>query len=571
MPNLKPVTYLFIVLLFVQYACSDSAIEKQKISEDILINQIGYPTAAQKLALLRIDADEFAIKNSEQETVFTGKTGAWKYWKLSGDSVRVADFSEFKAPGEYTICVNDSLCSYPFKIENEVYNNLADAVLKSYYYARCGVDIDSTYGGKWHWKAGHPDTQVMIHASAADNNRPEGTIISSPGGWYDAGDYGKYVVNSGISTYTLLLSCELNKKFHQTQNLNIPESGNELPDILDEALVNLKWMMTMQDPNDGGVYHKLTTKNFTGFVAPSETSEQRYVVQKSTAAALDFAATMAHASRLVAKYGMDELSAEMKQGAEKAWIWALRNPDVLYKQPADVSTGAYGDRSLTDEWYWAAAELYLNDTHNRSYLDAMLDHWKKPETPTWNSVNTLGVISLLTSDEREKFPAVEAGFLAHVDQLLAKEKQAPYSVSINKFAWGSNSDVANDGMLKLIAWQLTRDEKYVASAQNDLDYILGRNATGFSFVTGFGPKSTRNPHNRIMSSDGVDDPIPGYLAGGPNLAVLTDCDPKEVKRSPYPAASYVDVECSYSTNETAINWNAPLVFLVSGLDYFYVK
>ncbi|WP_340111379.1 glycoside hydrolase family 9 protein [Maribellus mangrovi] len=569
MPNLKLVTKLFFILLLAQYGCSTpTKIKKQNGSDDILINQIGYPLNAPKIALLRIDADEFQLKNSDDKTVFTGKCNDWKFWELSGDSVRLADFSAITVPGEYTIWVNDSVCSWPFKIENGVYSELADAALKSYYYARCGVDIDSFYGGKWHWQAGHPDTSVMVHTSAADKTRPEGTVISSPGGWYDAGDYGKYIVNSGISTYTLLLSSTLNAEFHEVQNLNIPESENELPDILDEALVNLKWMMTMQDPNDGGVYHKLTTKNFVGFVAPSETNEQRYVVQKSTAAALDFAATMAAASRVMEQKGLKELSKKMMEQAQEAWNWAILNPDVLYRQPQDISTGAYGDYSLSDEWFWAAAEFYIN-TGKRQFLDKILVNYQKPVTPTWNTVHTLGVISLLTSEKRDDFAEMEKDFMAHVDLLLKKEQLSPYHASIDKFAWGSNSDVANVGMLKLIAYQLSGDKKYLDSASNDLDYILGRNATGFSFVTGSGPKSTRNPHNRIVASDGVEDPVPGFLAGGPNISVMNDCDPKEVVRSPYPAASYVDKECSYSTNETAINWNAPLVFLVSGIDYCY--
>lgn len=563
--NLNPTTlsFLFLLLLF---GCSNQKdVSNRTSSENILINQVGYSPESSKYALLRVESDNFTVCTTDGKEVFSGVPGDWKYWELSGDSVRLADFSQLTQPGEYILCVNDTLCSYPFKIEKYIYGDLADAALKSYYYARCGTKIDSVYGGKWHREAGHPDNKVMVHESAADKNRPAGTLISSPGGWYDAGDYGKYVVNSGITTYTLLLSTDLNKAYHETQQLNIPESNNQLPDILDETLVNLKWMLTMQDPNDGGVYHKLTTKNFDGFIAPNETTAQRYVVQKSTSAALDFTATMAAASRILKDYGLNELAQETMISAGKAWKWAIAHPAEIYRQPDDISTGAYGDNSLVDEWYWAAAEMYIN-TGQKQYLDKMRENYQKPVTPSWNTVNTLGVISLLTSGRRDDFPELEKDYIAHVDNLLKKEQQAPYVVSIDKFAWGSNSDVANDGMLKLIAYQLTGDEKYLASARNDLDYILGRNATGYCFVTGFGTQSTRHPHNRIMSSDGVDEPIPGYLAGGPNISVMNDCDPKQVKRSPYPAASYLDEECSYSTNETAINWNAPLVFLSSTLD-----
>ncbi|MCK3683921.1 glycoside hydrolase family 9 protein [Maribellus sp. YY47] len=549
--------------LFLLMACSREE-DVQTPSDDILINQIGYVSSSSKYALLRIKSDNFQIKTSEGKVVFEGETGPPEYWELSGDSVQLADFSDFTTPGTYVLCVGDSV-SYPFKIADRLYGELADAVLKSYYYARCGVDLEERYAGKWHRKAGHPDTSVVVHVSAVDAYRPKGTIIASSGGWYDAGDFGKYVVNSGISTYTLLLSSRLNKEYHQAQNLNIPESNNELPDILDETLVNLKWMLTMQDPNDGGVYHKLTTKNFVGFVMPSETSDQRYVVQKTTAATLDFAATMAYASRVLSTYSLNELANETAASAEKAWQWALRHPDMVYEQPGDISTGAYGDNNLEDEWFWAAVEMYLL-TENDQCLQKVQNAIQQPGTPTWRRVNTLGVISLLTSEKRRDFSNIEQDFLSYADLLLTKEEESPYIVSIDHFAWGSNSDVANEGMLKLIAFRLTGDEKYLASARNDLDYILGRNATGYSFVTGFGSKSPMHPHQRISSADGVEAPMPGYLVGGPNTNVFTDCDPDKVQRSRFPASSYVDEECSYSTNETAINWNAPLVFLVSALD-----
>lgn len=551
-----------IILTSGLYACTPKF--WATVSDDILINQIGYPTEARKKALLRMDTDSFELRDRRGDIVFQGPVSAPAFWVLSGDSVRLADFSGFTEAGEYRLCVQDTLCSYPFRIGDALYGNLADAALKSYYYARCGVALKEEHAGKWHRAAGHPDTEVLIHASAADEKRPEGSTISAPGGWYDAGDYGKYTVNSSITTWTLLQSLAWNTTFHRAQNLRIPESGNELPDILDEALVNLKWMMSMQDPNDGGVYHKLTTKKFDDFIMPHETHKQRYVVQKSTAATLDFAATMAAAARILRGYQLEDLADDMGKRAKAAWAWAEQRPDIIYEQPLDISTGAYGDATLQDEWFWAAAELYLL-TGDAKYQEIISKNYQEIVTPKWNVVHSLGVISVLGADQRKEFAQMETDFFNYVDRLLEKAKACPYLISTDKFAWGSNSDVANDGVLKLIAYRLSGEQQYLASAQNDLDYLLGRNTTGYSFVTGYGDKTPLHPHHRIMAADGVEEPIPGYLAGGPNLSVMTDCDPGEVVRSKFPAASYTDTQCSYSTNETAINWNAPLVFLVSGL------
>ncbi len=568
MKRIKLNLSIYLGTLFLIAGCtSDTPDVKPAASDDILLNQVGYPSKASKKALIRMAAKTFEIRTLDGESVYSGTVSEPRYWELSGDSVRVADFSGLSQAGEYVLSIGDSTNSHSFKIGDHLYTGLADASLKSYYYARCGVAIDSVFGGKWNWPAGHPDTLVMVHESAADILRPAGSIISSPGGWYDAGDYGKYIVNSSITTWTIVQSLALNKQYHEVQDLNIPESANELPDILDEALVNLRWMMTMQDPADGGLYHKLTTKGFDDFIMPHETSKQRYVVQKSTSAALDYASTMAAASRIVREYQLETLADDMKQSAINAWKWADKNPDEFYEQPDDISTGAYPDTTYVDERFWAASELYILTSEGK-YKEAMMENYTKPITPKWDVVNALGVISVLTSDRRSEFPQMEADFIAYTDDMLRKEAVSPYLISMDKFAWGSNSDVANDGMLKLVAYQLTGDEKYVISAQNDLHYILGRNATAYSFVTGFGSITPLYPHNRIIASDGIEEPIPGYIAGGPNTIVLTDCEAEGVVRSEFPAASYTDTRCSFSTNETAINWNAPLVFLCSGLDAF---
>src|SRR5690606_4617446 len=223
--------------------------------------------------------------------------------------------------------------------------------------------------------------------------RPAGTRISAPRGWYDAGDYGKYIVNSGITMWTLLAAWEHYPEFFRNRDAGIPESGNAVPDILDESMWNLQWMLDMQDPADGGVYHKLTTLQFSGAVMPHEDTADRYVVAKSTAATLDFAAVMAAASRIYAPYEAQfpGLPARMREAAEAAWRWAQANPDLVYRQPDDVSTGAYGDGKLDDEFAWAAAELYVT-TGEASYLDAFRKHAGDLGIPDWNDVGSLGWI-----------------------------------------------------------------------------------------------------------------------------------------------------------------------------------
>jgi endoglucanase len=343
----------------------------------VLVNQIGYSTTMPKKALIRINAPTFKVVTASGQGVFNGTTGTLRYWEYSGDSAAIADFSDLKQPGTYMIVVNDTIVSYPFEISETPYLEVGKAAIKGLYYNRTSIPIDAKYGGKWARPASHPDTSVYIHASAASKQRPEGTVVSSPLGWYDAGDFNKYVVNSGITTYTLLKALEDYPELYANQDLNIPESGNNLPDLLDETLFNLRWVITMQDPYDGGVYHKLTNKGFDPFVMPHEATEQRFMVMKTTAATLNYAALLAKAARTLQPYSeqLPGLIDVCKANAIKAWDYAIKNPTVIYNQPADIATGTYGDDKLADEWYWAACEMWMT-TGDDKYIAPIKANYK---------------------------------------------------------------------------------------------------------------------------------------------------------------------------------------------------
>ena len=565
---------LLIMVIMIFTECHNSKTKVNEMNpEQILINQVGFVANMPKTALSKIKTNKFFVIDTTGNQVYEGHPSGLKYWNCSGDSVCKLDFSSFKTNGIYHIKLNDTIISYPFVISPTPYTELNKAAIKSYYLNRSGFEITKEFGGNWARLAGHPDTAVMIHESTADKKRPAGIIISSPGGWYDAGDYNKYIVNSSITTYTLLRALEDNIEYYKNLNLNIPESDDDLPDLLNEILFNLNWVITMQDPNDGGVYHKLTTKNFEGFVMPHEATAQRYVVQKTTAATLDYAALLSYAARvleLVAPIEYGTLIKSCQKKSKYAWEWALKHPDVVYQQPKDIRTGTYGDPYLNDEWFWAASELFIS-TLDKNYLKILNDKYRRFKVPTWDSVGILGTISLLSASEIIKDYEDQVGlktkkddFFHIADSLLNSESNSAYQIGIKHFAWGSNSDVANDGFISTVAYKLSGDIKYKNSALNDLDYLLGRNATGYCFVTGYGFKSPMNIHHRPSGSDTVAAPYPGFLVGGPNLVVLTDCGDTSL-RSSFPAKSYLDKQCSYSTNEIAINWNAPLIYILSGV------
>ncbi len=557
----------------------------QLATESIRLNQIGYyPNAPKTAAVYGAGKGSFMLKTSEgNQTVYQGQLGESRTSPFSAKSTRIADFSEFTKPGRYVLEVPEVGVSYPFEIKKQVHDAASRAAVKGYYFQRMSTPLPEKYAGKWARPAGHPDTTVQIHASAASPRRAAGTLLASPGGWYDAGDYNKYIVNSGISVGTMLTAYEDFPAYYDTLSLNIPESGNALPDLLDEVLYNLRWMLTMQDPNDGGVYHKLTNPAFDGMsVMPHEATKPRYVVQKSTAAALDFAAVMAQACRIFENYKkpLPGLADSCLIAAQRAWGWAKVHPGVIYDQEAlnaafdpDIKTGTYGDKNVQDEFIWAACELYITTKSEAYYTAVDLFPDERMPLPSWPQVRLMGYYSLLRHADRltdiaqKDVTALRGRMIAMADGLIeGTEKHYLNTVmghTKSDYIWGSSAVAANQGMAIMQAYLLTQDKKYLNAALTNLDYLLGRNGTGYCFLTGFGSKQVMHPHHRPSVADGIVEPIPGLLSGGPNPGKQDKCS---TYISDLPDEAFTDDDCSYASNEICINWNAPLVYLLGAVE-----
>jgi endoglucanase len=574
--------FLFLLSIFI----SASAFS-QGTSDSIVLNQDGYYPHAPKIAVVKgnTTADMFYVINTtRKDTAYKDTLSPLMHSANSSTITRIADFSEFTKAGNYYIYIPDVGNSYTFSINKDANHAAAKAALKGFYYIRSNIPLEEQYAGKWHRPAGHPDTAVLVHSSAASPARPEGTVISTPGGWYDAGDYNKYIVNSGITMGTLLSAYEDFSAYFDTLKTNIPESKDKVPDILNEAIYNLRWMLTMQDPNDGGVYHKCTNAAFDGMVMPGVTKLPRYVVQKGTAATLDFAAVTAQAARILQKYKqqLPGLADSCLSASQKAWQWALKHPDAVYNQNANnklykpaITTGDYGDNSFTDEWFWAACELYTTTQDEQYWQTIVNTDQQKLTLPSWSNVYALGVYTLLRTKPAKHLKVIEG--MAAKDTTLANDLLQKVSSnafktvmggSVKDFNWGSNSNAANQGIVLINAYLITKNKKYIDGALSNLDYILGRNATGYSFLTGIGSHSTMHPHHRPSVADNIEDPVPGLLAGGPNPGRQDKCSGYQHFE---PETTYLDDACSYASNEIAINWNAPLVYLANAVEALQKK
>jgi endoglucanase len=569
----------------VQLIMATLVIGQNAPNDAIRINQVGFYPNAPKVAVVQSDkATEFTITSvAGKKSVFSGTLSPGIKSIYSDKIYKTADFSSFTTPGKYVLVVPAAGLSYPFEIKDEILHDVSKAAIKNYYYQRLSIPLAEKYAGKWKRAAGHPDKKVLVHASAASATRPEGTMIAAPRGWYDAGDYNKYVVNSGITMGTMFSAYEDFEAYYRTLDLNIPESGNAVPDLLDELLWNLRWMLAMQDPADGGVYHKLTNAKFDGMVMPDKATATRYVVQKGTGAALNFAAVTAQAARIFKAYEkqLPGLADSCLKASIKAWQWAKTNPAVQYDQnelnknfDPDISTGGYGDRRFDDEFFWAGTELYLT-TKEVSYLNQ--DEVTSSDSlalPSWNQVRMLGYYSLIRHQKNipvEIASPARMKILSFADRLVKGTDGHAFRTVMGTrktdYVWGSSSVAANQGVNLIVAYRISDNPKYLHYAMANMDYLLGRNGTGYSFVTGFGSKQVMHPHHRPSEADGVVEPIPGMLSGGPNPGMQDKC----TYASSVPEEAFTDDVCSFASNEIAINWNAPLVYLTGAIEALQSK
>ncbi|PCJ92271.1 MAG: cellulase [Flavobacteriaceae bacterium] len=563
----KSSLYVFLTIALMVMGCKESAPPfTGEFNEAIRLNQIGYYPNATKVAVA-VNAEEgiFLVVKDESDVVYTGVLSETKNWELAGEKVRTADFSEIVEEGNYHVYVPGMGYSYPFEIRKNIYREAFLGSVKGLYYQRAGMALEEKYAGKWRRPLGHPDDSVLYHKSSKISK----DVMVSAKGWYDAGDYNKYIVNASYPLGQFFLLQQQYPDIIKDGDLHIPESNNGVSDYLDELKYEMDWVLSMQD-DDGGLYHKLTTKNFEEMVMPHEATAQRYIVGKGTAATLDFAGCAAQAYRVFDPINK-AYAYKCLEAAKNAYQWALDNPDVAYVNPPDISTGQYGDSNFADELYWASAELFIS-TKDEKYLNTLDDatSYKFKPGDNWTSfMRYTGVFTLLGHQElvpEKMYQSLKSGVLRLADELVARGKNTDYFQPINDFQWGSNSDVLNAALIMAQAYRLEPKPEYLQGAQQTTDYIFGNNANGYSYLTGFGDKTPMFIHHRQSAGDKVEAPVPGLLSGGPNSRLQDAASGVTYPENPSPMKSWVDQEPSYASNEICLNWNSPLTYMLGFLE-----
>lgn len=528
----------------------------------IYVNQSGYLPGDRKRAVINFKADEFRLISKSGEVCFCGKTEYFGFDECSGDNIWIADFSEFAKAGKYKIQAGEN-SSFDFEISEKCRQTAFDRITKAYYYFRCGCELEEKYAGKFTHDKCHSANAVLW-----DNHN---VTLEVNGGWHDAGDYGRYVTAAACALAHLLNAFKLFKKVFEKQDLNIPESGNGLPDILNECRYELEWLLKMQRP-DGSVYHKVTTALHAPFIMPEKDTAQMYVFPVSSMATADLAAVCALASGIYSEYDK-RFASRLLSAAKLSYKWLSENPGFIgFSNPEGCNTGPYGERTDIDNRFWAAAELYNISGEDRYYVDMTRLAWEDFPVADlgYGSVGGFGAMSCLFGTmayEVELYDKFKTAFIGEAEYLKNLSDNCGYSAAMTPrdFYWGSNMQLLKRAMIFAIADMIEGGERFAPYASAQLDYLMGVNATGYSFVTGCGENAYKNPHLRPAAADGIDECIPGMVSGGPNRYPGDPTAERIIPKDTPPMKCYADhVDC-YSLNEVTIYWNSPAVFLLAYL------
>ena len=569
----------------------------------IHVNQVGYLPEGEKRAVIPFPCDRFEIVDQRGEVCFRGECRPFGYDKSAGEEVTVGDFSDFCKSGEYrvrAVRVSDGAVerSPRFSISEKVYDKVMYDLVRAFYFLRCGCALKEKHAGKY--------VHGACHTGLATEWGNAAVVREVSGGWHDAGDYGRYITAGACALAHLLFAYQMYPEIFRNMDHNIPESGNGVPDILNECRYELEWFLKLQR-EDGSVYHKSTTAHHAAFVMPEKDLGQMYLYPVSSMATADFAAICALAAPMYAPY--DQAFADRLIAAgKKSYGWLGENPEFLgFKNPEGTGTGEYGERDDFSNRFWASAQFYALTGEKKYHEDMEQALGKKfPLTALgYGEVGGFGLLAYLLCNKK-KDKELEDRFLEAFAEDAARRirvsEECGYGVSMLpwEYCWGSNMGVMRHGMTFAIvdyfgledrAKELSKDislpgcwwrkpeelEEWESEnrefrgwsmrdhAAAQLDYLLGQNAMGISYVTGNGEKAYNYPHLRPAHADGIEECMPGMVSGGPSGRPVDECAQAIIAPGTPPMKVYADDYRSYSMNEITIYWNSPAVFTLAYL------
>jgi endoglucanase len=512
---------------------------------EIRLNSVGFLPERAKRATSPKSADTFRVVNESGTVVFTG-TGSSPKQAEDGTTLHELDFSAFDQPGRYYVEAPGVGRSPAFTIASDVYREPLAVTMLSFYGQRCGTPVQFRYQDDVfsHGEC-HTEDAFLDFVMGSGANKP------SPYGWHDAGDYGKYTINGAFAAGLLLKAWEHFRPGLEGFELEMPERGGAMPDLLDEVKFELEWLLTTQFEN-GAVSHKVTARQFETEIAPEQDRQRRYFAPFGSAAAASFAAVMAQAARVYTEFDA-AFANRCRDAALAAYAYLNANPNDLKPDLSSFKTGGYGTGDRDDR-AWAAAEVWetTGDPAALADVEARVKGLGLRVDWDWSDLGNLAAFTYALSQRTGRDPNVvdslSRSVVSTADSIVQLTNQHPYGRGVGtKYYWGINGTVVRTAMNLAVAQRLEPKDAYLDAIVAQIDHVLGRNGYGRSFVTGLGHLPPVNPHHRPSAADGVIAPWPGQLVGGAH---------------PKPDA-WVDEYTSYQTNEVAINWSAALAYALA--------
>ena len=492
----------------------------QNPSKYIVTDQFGYLPEARKIAVIRdpetgFDASEsfapgpmYALVNAYTgEYTFQATPVKWNSGNTdpsSGDKVWHFDFSSVSAAGRYFVLdIEKDLRSVEFIISPIVYNEVLKQSVRSFFYQRAGCEKKAEYAGAG-WADGPSHIGPLQDKNCrlfSDKNNPDKEIDVS-GGWYDAGDYNKYT-NWTANYVVEMMKAYIEKPDAWGDNYNIPESGNTIPDILDEAMWGVDWLMKMQQA-DGGV---LSIVSLSHSSPPSSAKGQSLYGPPSTSATLNTAAAFAISSIAYRSIYLNAYADTLVSRAKKAWDWANQNPAVVFNNnsPENSSLGVGAGNQETDDYGRLMAKLeaacFLFDaTQESAFRDTFDKNYQKTHLIEWNyaypyeTVNQ-EVLLYYTAIENASASVVSTiknvynnAILTNADNFPAfYGKKDPYMAHLSSYVWGSNGIKAGQGSMffNLISYDINQVKFKDAkdAAMGYMNYLHGVNPLNLVYLS----------------------------------------------------------------------------------------
>lgn len=527
----------------------------------IKMNGAGFLTNAEKYALVSFypelynisEGDAFSVYDAETgKTVFNGTLQLLSEFdqRDSGEKVLKADFSELNKIGTYYIAVDGLGTSAEFSIADDVYAEALTAAQKYFYYQRQGTALEAEYAGEFARDyLGIDDSSVSF---ASDSSK----TIKSDKGWFDAGDSGKYVNTGANAVSSLLWTYEMYPQSFPDNSLNIPESGNSIPDLLDEARWELEWILTMQDSESGGFYPRIQGD-----------AGKRTVIDKNGCTTDDTAcaAGVLAEAYLIYKDFDSEFAGKCLAAAEKGWKFLENHPENI---------AGYDVYVVSDDTYdrlWAAAALYRinDDTSCKAYFEqnytALQTEFEDiyAYANRWGSYWLNGCWHYLLADEQDETVSewlTDEIKIWRETLLTTKWENNIWGVPLHKgnYFRGITAEICNMAMALSVTDEILNlhDSRTAECAETSLSWLLGANPLGISYVSGIGENSIQTIHSEIYENDGIDSIPNGYMPQGPNYTSLKTC-------SRFAAKCYIDNQNDWVCNEHTIYANAVLVYLLA--------